>query len=123
LVELSYLESDSDSVSFNREVETALLVVNRGEIAVDNSVLDIKSESTLVRTYCAIENSCFFEHVAEVDKRVEKGDIELDGLFEVVNCEPDVSTLVVNAAQVAVSNCKGWIALDGFLVAFLEAHG
>ena len=41
LIELSYLESDSDSVSFNREVETALLVVNRGEVAVDNSVLDI----------------------------------------------------------------------------------
>ena len=97
-----------------------MLVVNRGEVAVDNSMLDIKRKGALISTYCSIKDSRFFEHVSEVDKCIEEGDIELDGLFEIVNREPNVSTLVVNAAQVAISNCECWVALDGFLVAFLE---
>ena len=118
-VPLKYLKLNGLFVCFDRHVKFALLVIDGGQVSVDDGVRGVDTEGLLVRLNRAVENACLLEHVAEVDVGVEEVTVELDRLVKVVNREPDVATLVIDAAEVGEGDGEVGVTLDRLQVTLL----
>lgn len=67
-----------------------------------------------------IKNPGFLEHISQIYVGVEEVWIECDGLFKVVDGQPDLSLTVEHASQIRPGDSKLWLRFDGFQVANLQ---
>ena len=89
---------------------------------MNDRVRRVDPERLLVRLNRAVKNARLLEHVAKIDVGVEKVAVELDRLVEVVNRQPNVAALIVDAAEVGKGDGEVWVTLDCLQVTLLTRN-
>lgn len=69
-----------------------------------------------------IKDPCFLQYISQIDVGVKEVRIQLDGLFEVMNGEPNLTLSIEHAAKVRPCNSKIWLRFYCFQVACLSVE-
>ena len=80
----------------------------------------VQPERLLIRLDRPVKYARFFKHISQINIRIQKVAIQFDGFIEIMNRQPNVAPLVINATQIWECDRKLGIALDGLQVTFLE---
>ena len=72
-------------VLYKGQPDLPLLIVDTGQIPVDNGMVRTETKSSEISCHCTVKDSSFLQHIAKVDVGIQKCGVQLHSLHNNIN--------------------------------------